>query len=121
MGSRFLGGLHLTMLQMNTSFLDKPISESSVSRNFPAAPTKGFPLMSSDCPGASPMKMTGLSELPSPGTAFLRVFQSGHFVQTITSVATASKNSFLDKRTALHTNHFFIYYTYKPHIRKDEA
>jgi hypothetical protein len=35
--------------------------------------------------------------LPTPGTAFLRAFQSGHFVQTTTSAATASKGSFLGK------------------------
>ena len=46
-GSRFLGGLHFKMLPMKTVCLENPISESKVSRSFPAAPTKGFPLTSS--------------------------------------------------------------------------
>ena len=106
-GSRFLGGLHFKMLPMKTLCLANPISDSSVSRNFPAAPTNGFPLMSSQYPGASPITMIWLSGLPSPGTAFLRVFQSSHLRQTMTLAAIASKNSFSDKRASL-TDFFFL-------------
>jgi len=46
-GSRFLGGLHFRILLMKTFCLVNSISDNSVSRNFPAAPTKGFPFTSS--------------------------------------------------------------------------
>lgn len=96
LGRRFLGGLHFTTFVINTCSLDRPACDNNVSRNLPAIPTKGSPLTSSDAPGASPMSIIRLVVLPSPGTAFLRDFQSGHFVHTITSEATASRCSFLD-------------------------
>ena len=46
-GSRFFGGLHFKTFVMKTSFLERFKMAISVSRNFPAAPTKGFPLTSS--------------------------------------------------------------------------
>ena len=95
-GSRFSGGLHFTTLVMKTSFLEKPISGNNESRNLPAVPTKGSPLMSSDRPGASPMSITLLSGLPTPGTAFRRFFQRQHFVQTTTSAAMKSRSSLLE-------------------------
>ena len=42
-GSRFLGSLHFKMLPMKKLCLANSISDSSVSRNFPATPTNGFP------------------------------------------------------------------------------
>ena len=49
--------------------------------------------MSSCSPGASPMNMTlGFFE-PSPGTAFVLVSESLHFLQTITSPETCSSES----------------------------
>ena len=99
LGSRFLGGLHFTMFVMKTCSLENPICDKSVSRNLPAVPTKGSPLSSSELPGASPMNIIRLWGFPTPGTAFLRDFQSGHFVQTVTSDATSSRSFFLDKAT----------------------
>jgi len=99
LGWRFPGGLHFTTLVMKTCSLENPICDKSVSSNLPAAPTKGSPLRSSDLPGASPTNIIRPVRLPTPGTAFLRDFQSGHFVQITTSEATASKSSFLDKAT----------------------
>jgi hypothetical protein len=87
---------------MKTFSLEKRISDSKESRNFPASPTKGFPLTSSQCPGASPINMISAFGLPSPGTAFLRVFQSGHLMQTVTSAAITSRDSFLDKAANPH-------------------
>lgn len=46
-GSRFFGGLHFKMLPMKTFSLERLASDNNVPRNFPAAPMKGFPLMSS--------------------------------------------------------------------------
>jgi len=43
------------------------------------------------------MNMIWVSGLPSPETAFLRVFQSGHFWQIVTSEEMMSRSSFLDK------------------------
>lgn len=99
LGSRFLGGLHFTTFVMKTCFLENPICNKSASKNLPAVPTKGSPLTSSDTPGASPMNIIRLFGFPMPGTAFLRDFQSGHFVQIMTSEATASRSSFVDKAT----------------------
>jgi hypothetical protein len=101
LGSRFFGGLHFTMFVMKTLSLDDFICDNRVSRNLPAVPTKGSPLMSSELPGASPMNMIRLLGLPTPGTAFLRDSHRGHFVQTITSEATASNVSFLGMATTL--------------------
>ncbi len=95
-GSRLSGGLHLTMFVMKTSFLESPASMSSSSRNLPADPTKGSPLMSSDPPGASPISSTLVSVLPTPGTAFVRVFQRSHFMQTTTSAATTFRSSLFE-------------------------
>jgi hypothetical protein len=55
-GSLFSGGLYFTVLETYTSSLENPIFCKSSFKNFPAAPTKGFPCRSSFLPGASPMK-----------------------------------------------------------------
>lgn len=46
-GSRLRGGRHFTMFPMKTWVLGISASASSVSKSFPAAPTKGLPLTSS--------------------------------------------------------------------------
>lgn len=71
-GSLLSGGLHLTMLVIKISVLDREISARSESRSLPAAPTKGTPCWSSLYPGASPMKNKSEVDAPCPGTAFPR-------------------------------------------------
>jgi hypothetical protein len=48
--------------------------------------------------------MTCASVLPSPGTAFLRVFDSLHLGQTMTSEAIVANSSFLDKISPFELN-----------------
>jgi len=50
-------------------------------RNFPALPTKGFPVLSSSLPGFCPTIMSFAFCGPSPGTACCALSQSRHFRQ----------------------------------------
>ena len=72
-GSRLPGGRHLTILVINTSFLDRFIVANNLSRYFPAAPTKGTPCKSSFLPGPSPINTISESGLPAPGTVLVLV------------------------------------------------
>jgi len=103
-GSRFRGGLHFKTFPIKTLLLETPRMESNESRNFPAIPTNGFPLTSSQYPGASPINIIVAEGFPSPGTGFLRVFQSEHLRQTLTSRAISSKSFLLDNSLDLTTN-----------------
>ena len=84
-GLRFEGGLHLRTFAMKTSSRLSPATSSSSSRNFPAAPTKGFPCKSSFLPGASPIIITRACGLPSPKTTLVLPSQSEHALQVETS------------------------------------
>lgn len=77
-GSRLPGGRLLMMLVIKTSSLLSPIDSINWVRNFPAAPQKGRPVLSSLNPGASPINMISASGLPSPGTAQVRVPAKPH-------------------------------------------
>ena len=55
-GSLLFGGLHLTTLVIKTLSLFSLIDPSISSKNLPAAPTKGSPILSSAAPGPSPIK-----------------------------------------------------------------
>src|ERR1700687_675220 len=66
-GSRFIGGRHLSTFVMYTSDRLSPIRDSRVSSSLPAAPTNGSPCRSSLKPGASPtIRMAG-GQGPHPG------------------------------------------------------
>ncbi len=69
-GSRFLGGLLFMMFVMYVSSLFQPISSISLSKSWPARPTKGLPARSSQKPGPSPIKRMSVSGSPSPKTRF---------------------------------------------------
>jgi len=77
-GFLFCGGRHLRILQRKISSRVRFAESSSLSKIFPARPTKGMPLRSSFFPGASPINITFASTPPSPGTTFVRVLQRSH-------------------------------------------
>src|SRR5947208_2723908 len=87
-GSRFSGGRCRTTLVMNTLRRSRPMPASSSSRNWPAAPTNGFPWTSSWYPGASPRKKIPDSPEPSPGTAWRALRWRGHAMHARISSAT---------------------------------
>src|SRR5207247_1862685 len=93
LGRLFPGGLHFTMLVMNTSSLESPAWLSIPSSLFPAVPTKGLPDWSSLPPGASPTSMTPDLPDPSPGTALFLLLQRSHFSQALTSFATSPRRN----------------------------
>ena len=70
-GSLFLGGLHLTILVIKISSLDKLMWFKSSSRTLPALPINGLPARSSFAPGASPIKSMSAFGLPWPGTVLV--------------------------------------------------
>ena len=94
-GSRLLGGRHLTILAIYTCSRDIPMDCSSSSRKLPAGPTKGRPWRSSCAPGPSPMNSSSASAGPSPGTAWVRPACSGQSVQLRTSPSSSASVSIL--------------------------
>lgn len=90
-GSLFWGGRHFTQLAMKHCARVSPMGGSHVSRYWPAAPTKGRPEASSSAPGPSPMKRTGGSRGPSPGTVMVRLSESPHFTHAVISDAIAAR------------------------------
>src|SRR5512143_1722678 len=78
LGLLFLGGLHITTLEMKTSPRDNPALARILSSSFPAEPTKGRPDSSSLRPGASPTKTTWELRSPSPRTLFFTDLQRPH-------------------------------------------
>src|SRR5918992_1857218 len=93
-GSRFPGGLHMTTLQMRTSWRVNPISPRSVFRSCPAAPTNGRPCLSSWNPGPSPMNNRSASGLPSANATWVRPAESRHLVQVEATRASSSSSGF---------------------------
>src|SRR5579875_847295 len=85
------GGLHFTTFVMNSSSLLRDASSRASSRSSPALPTKGFPVMSSVLPGASPTSIILALSNPSPGTAFILYLQSPHFVHDLICFANSSR------------------------------
>jgi hypothetical protein len=61
-------------------------------KSWPASPTKGSPWMSSLLPGASPMKTSSASGLPTPKTMFLRVGASLQRVHSPSSSRTCARD-----------------------------
>ncbi len=73
LGFLFFGGWHLITDVMYTFFRSMSAISSSLSKNSPALPTNGQPVLSSFFPREWPTIMSPESVLHSPGTAFVLV------------------------------------------------